>query len=130
MSKGGSDQLDSQDRRGKPVEKLVAIGSREEKKKRKYQHPLSLPATTKWGSDEEITLDQQITGTGGCASDEHQDAKSDMSAEDRDKKLKSNNLGRHERHNIRVTGQARPGRLDDLSRDIVVTQEWKVSSKY
>ncbi|KAJ4294060.1 hypothetical protein N0V90_007749 [Kalmusia sp. IMI 367209] len=128
-SKNQSYQLDSQDKRSKP-----SSGSHEKSrdagKKKRFAHPLSLP--TKWGSDEEITMDQQMTGTGGR--DVDVDKNSHASAGYKESKetleMDVDVLGRLGRYSTKVTGQAGQGRQGDLSRDIVVTREWEVANKF
>lgn len=123
-SKGDSYQLSSQASKGKPID------SQKEKKKKRFHHPLSLP--TKWGSDELITMDQQMMGEGGRAVDDHnKDTKSELSVENRniEPELEMGNPGRHSAK-IRGHCPGDTGRQGDLSpRDIVVTQEWAVHSK-
>jgi hypothetical protein len=125
-SKEGSYTIDSQ-------AKSSSLGSRrpqrskDSKKKKKFHHPLSLP--TKWGSDEEMTMDQQTMGTGGRGEDAKgtRDNISEITAEEPNAIIELDELPSHPRHEARVSKQVERSQLGGHLGDIMVTREWQVA---
>lgn len=125
-SKDGSYTIDSN-------AKSSGLGSRgpqrskDSKKKKKFHHPLSLP--TKWGSDEEITMDQQTMGTGGRGEDVKgtRDNISEITAEEPHTTIELDDLPSHPRHEVRVSKQMDKSQAGDHPGDIMVTREWEVA---
>jgi hypothetical protein len=122
-SKDGSYTIDSNIKSSD----LRSHRSKGSKKKNKFHHPLSLP--TKWGSDEEITMDQQTMGTGGRGEDVKgtHDNVSEITTEEPHAIIELDDLPSQPRHEVRVSKQIDKSQAGDHPGDIMVTREWEVA---
>lgn len=117
-SKSDSYQLDSQIKHSQSGSSFP-----KESKKKKFHHPLSIPRTTEWGSQEEIvTMDQQVMGAGGRGA-EKKDGSDAKSADDSGGSLEMEDTDQERNTNSRQ-GTPRTFRPD---RDILVLKQWEVA---
>jgi hypothetical protein len=128
-SKGGSYEFSSQ--------KASKAGSNgvprsKDSKKKKFRHPLSLPTLpTKFGSDEDITMDQQTMGTGGRARDPKAttDNISEITEEDQSTYVELDDLTAQPRNQASISNEPNVGHANTHPHDIMVTREWDVARK-
>jgi hypothetical protein len=97
---------------------------------KKFRHPLSLP--TKWGSDEEITTNQQTMGTGGIGG-EHKDARdniSEITDGEQSTNMELEDMSAKPRHEARASKHIQMNRDRGNPGDIIVTREWEVAKNH
>lgn len=120
--KNESYQLNSKDKSSSHM-------STKDHRRKKFQHPLSLP--TKWGSDELIAQNQEEMGTGGRG-DENKTATdhvSELTGADRRPSFEVDEFTGQSQHVTRIAGSSRVSESDEVRDDIIVTREWQVTTR-
>ncbi|KAF2626941.1 hypothetical protein BU25DRAFT_422264 [Macroventuria anomochaeta] len=123
FSKDESYQLDSQYKSGSHMNSKYG-------KKRRFHHPPSLPI--KWGSDEMITMDQQLMGPGGGGNTTKagKDNVSEFTATDHRPSFEVDALTGQSKNKTKVGDSSRVSSSNVYPEDITVTREWEVATKW
>lgn len=122
-SSNGSYPLDSQAKDSKAGSYGFRNSKGSKKTAKKFRHPLSLP--TKWGSDEEITTNQQTMGTGGMGGESK--GGRDNISEITESNLELEEMSAKPRHEARASKHVQTGSEPGHPGDIMVTREWEVA---